>query len=130
MPRKPVPPSVIHGRKGWTVDGQGRVYDENGKERKGTPVKGGTSDAEGKSGSRGHLKVNVGDGKFVYLHRIVAAANGHSIEGKEVRHADDQKNGHNNRPGNLKTGSRQDNVDDRKRLRERMAKRIAKGSKK
>lgn len=127
MPRKPVPPSVIHGRRGWTVDEQGRVFDENDKERKGTPVKGGTSDAEGESNSRGHLKVNVGDGKFIYLHRIVAAANGEKIAGKVVLHADDQKAGHNNNPRNLRAGTRAENAADRKRVREEMAKKIVGG---
>ena len=127
MTRKPIPPKHVNGQKGWTADAEGRVFDPNGKERKGTPVKGGTSDAEGKSGSRGHLKINIGDGVFKYKHRLVAAAHGHSIEGKEVLHSDDQKNGHNDHPSNLRAGSRQDNADDRKRLREEMAKKIAGG---
>lgn len=129
MPRRPVPPEVIHGRRGWTVDSEGRVFDENGKQREGTPVKGGTSDAEGPSNSRGHLKVNVGDGRFVYIHRIVAAAFGEDIDGKEVLHGDDQKDGHNNRPDNLRAGTRAENAMDRRKLRERMAERIAAGGK-
>lgn len=91
------------------------MFDEKDNERKGTPVKGGTSDAEGKSNSRGHLKVNVGDGKFIYLHRIIQSAKDGKAVGEDVivRHADDQKDGHNNSVANLSLGTRADNAKDR-----------------
>ena len=112
--RKPIPPQHVNGEKGWTATKGGKVFDEKGKERKGTPVKGGTSDAEGESNSRGHLKVNVGDGVFAYVHRLVAAAFGEKIDGAEVLHSDDQKKGHNNKLSNLRGGSRTENAADRK----------------
>ena len=107
---------AIPGMKGWTATSSGKVYDPSGKERKGTPVKGGTSDAEGKSNSRGHLKINCGEHGFKYVHRLVQAAMDGKDPGKKiVRHADDQKNGHNNKSKNLSTGSRADNAKDRQR---------------
>ncbi len=125
MPRKPIPSEHTDGISGYTADAQGNIYNPDGKKLKPTPVKGGTSNAGGGT-STGHLKVHIGS-KFPFVSRLVAAAFGEDIDGKEVLHGDDQKKGANNKRSNLRAGSRQDNADDRKKLRMKMAARIAKG---
>ena len=118
---------MTDGIKGYKADHAGNIYSPSGKRLKPTPVKGGTSDAGGGT-STGHLKVHIGD-KWPYVSRLVAAAFGEDIKGKEVLHADDQKDGANNARSNLRAGSREDNMADRKKLREEMAEKIAKGKK-
>jgi hypothetical protein len=119
---------MTDGIKGYTADRAGNIYGPGGNKLKSTPVKGGTSDAGG--ATVGHHKVHIGD-KWPYVHRLVAAAFGLKTEGKEIRHSDD--NPENNSVKNLSPGSRQENIDDRKKkktrkqLREEMAEKIAGG---
>ncbi len=119
MPRKAIPAKFTDGISGYTADREGNIFNPDGKKLKPTPVKGGTSNAGGGT-STGHMKVHIGD-KFPFVHRLVAAAFGEDIEGKEVLHNDDQKNGSNNKRSNLRAGTRAENAKDRKRLREKMA---------
>lgn len=114
--RKSIPPRLTDGRKGYTADRKGNIYDPSGRRLTPTPVKGGTSRAG--DATVGHLKVHIGD-KWPYVHRLVAAAFGMDIRGAEVRHKD--SNPKNNAAKNLRTGSRDDNAQDRRALRERMA---------
>jgi len=120
--RKPIPKQHTDGIPGYEADEAGNIYAPDGKKLKPTPIKGGTSNAGGPT-SRGHQKVHIGT-KFPLVHRLVAAAFGEDIDGKEVLHADDQKKGHNNASSNLRAGSRQDNANDRKRLRDAMAEKM------
>ena len=125
MARRPIPPKYTDGIKGYEADEQGNIYSPDGTQLKPTPVKGGTSNAGGPT-STGHLKVHIGD-KWPYVSRLVAAAFGEKIDGKEVLHSNDQKNGFDNKRANLRAGTREENVADRKRLRDRMAEKMTGG---
>lgn len=124
MPRKPIPAKYTDGRSGYTADAKGNIYAPDGRKLNPTPVKGGTSNAGGET-SQGHLKVHIGD-SWPYVSRLVAAAFGEKIDGKEVLHADDQKDGFNNTASNLRAGTRTENAEDRRRIREKMAERMVK----
>ena len=121
--RKPIPAKYTDGKPGYTASKSGCIYNPSGKKLTPTPVKGGTSDAGGGT-SKGHYKVHIGD-KFPYVHRLVAAAFGAKIDGKEVLHKSDDQD--DNRASQLRAGTRKDNAQDRLK---NAAKKQRKGTKK